>query len=155
MTRRAGGIKTIFTDHYSVEVKIVSLPKSKAVKEKEKTWNLLKIGGREKYKQLTKKAAEKVKRVAVVQEYLTIFPDYAKQENHLSPVVIPLPSPRTSRQTVAASPPNPGAGADKESFSPGHLLTPRPKLADKESSRPGCLYPSCLGAEAGQCELDQ
>lgn len=64
MFRKAGEIKNIFTDHYSVEVKIVGLPKGEPVKEKEKTWNLQKNGGWESYKRLTKEAAEKVERVA-------------------------------------------------------------------------------------------
>ena len=70
----------------------------------------------------------------LVREYLTIFPDYAKQENCLSPVVVPLSATEQ---------------ADKKSFSPGRLLTPHPQLADKESSRPGCLYPPGLEAEEG------
>ena len=64
VTRKAGVIKTIFTDHYAVEVKIGGLPKSKATKGKETTWNLHKTGGWESYERLTKEAAEKVKRVA-------------------------------------------------------------------------------------------
>ena len=62
--RKAGGNTTVFTDHFSVEVKIAGVPKNNVTKEKETTWNLLKKGGWESYKRLTKEAAEKVKRVA-------------------------------------------------------------------------------------------
>ena len=62
--RKPGGIKTIFTDHYSVEVRIEGLPRSEKVYEKETNWNLQKPGGWESYSRLTKEAAEEIKVVA-------------------------------------------------------------------------------------------
>ena len=62
--KKKTGIITIFTDHYSLEVKIEGLTKREKVTEKEITWNTSKPGAWEVYERLTKEEAAKVKELA-------------------------------------------------------------------------------------------
>ena len=64
VTRKAGKAVTVYTDHFSVLLKLEGLPSKKVKPEKVTSWNLLKPGSWDKYKKLTKEAAKNVKKVA-------------------------------------------------------------------------------------------
>ena len=64
VTKKAGKAVIVYTDHYSVEVRLEGLPSNNVKPEKETQWNLHKPGSWDQYKRLTKEAAKKVKKVA-------------------------------------------------------------------------------------------
>ena len=58
--RAKGSFKSVYTDHYSIEVKLSEMPKKKRKVENTSTWNLRKPGGWDVYKDLSDKSAEKI-----------------------------------------------------------------------------------------------
>ena len=67
--KRPNGLEAIYTDHYSLEVKLEGLPGREGGKEKKvSAWNLGKPGGWETYKRLTEEAAPRVKVIAEIEE---------------------------------------------------------------------------------------
>ena len=57
-------IKTIYTDHFPIKVKLSGIPRRKEDDKSDPTWNLGKPGGWELYEKLTDEAAKKIKDIA-------------------------------------------------------------------------------------------
>ena len=67
--KRPNGLEAIYTDHYSLELKLDGLAGREGSKEKKvSSWNLSKPGGWETYKRLTEEAAPRVKQAAEDEE---------------------------------------------------------------------------------------
>ena len=66
MRRTRKGLKSIYSDHYSLELVLTGLPRARREKEQERescTWNLRKEGGWERFKELTEVANVRVQTV--------------------------------------------------------------------------------------------
>ena len=61
--RKNGEFKSVFTDHFTMEVILADMPKSKVKVNKSSTWNLKRPGGWNAYKDLSDKAAEKIENI--------------------------------------------------------------------------------------------
>jgi hypothetical protein len=57
---KKGEFLSVYTDHFTMEVKLSEMPKRKVKIDKISNWNLKKPGGWEAYKLLTDKAADKI-----------------------------------------------------------------------------------------------
>ena len=54
------GIKSTFTDHYSLKIELRGIPKKQTKEKQQPTWNLNKEGGWIAYESVTNKEAHKI-----------------------------------------------------------------------------------------------
>ena len=62
---KKGEFLSVYTDHFTMEIKLSEMPKRKVKIDKISNWNLKKSGGWETYKELTDKAADRIEQVVI------------------------------------------------------------------------------------------